>query len=54
MTIISFHSMLTVIGVVAFLVMVIWVFSRKQKREMDLHAQIPLQDDAPPSDQLKK
>ncbi len=54
MTIISFHSILTVIGIVAFLVMVVWVFSRKQKPEMDRHAQIPLQDDDPPSDKLLK
>jgi cbb3-type cytochrome oxidase subunit 3 len=54
MTIAHFHSFLTVVAVIAFVVMVIWVFSKKQKTEMDRHAQIPLEDDAPPSDELKK
>ena len=46
-TIISFHSVLTAVGVVAFLAMVIWVFGKKQKATMDRNAMIPLQDDAP-------
>jgi cbb3-type cytochrome oxidase subunit 3 len=47
MNIASFHSILTVIGVVAFVVMVIWVFGKKQKASMDRNAMIPLQDDNP-------
>ena len=47
MTITSFHSVLTVVGVVAFVAMVIWVFGKKQKSEMDRNAMIPLQDDSP-------
>jgi cbb3-type cytochrome oxidase subunit 3 len=47
MNIASFHSVLTVIGVVAFIAMVIWVFGKKQKASMDRHAMIPLQDDQP-------
>jgi cbb3-type cytochrome oxidase subunit 3 len=47
MTIASFHSVLTVIGVVAFIAMVIWVFGKKQKASMDRNAMIPLQDDQP-------
>ncbi|WVN41077.1 CcoQ/FixQ family Cbb3-type cytochrome c oxidase assembly chaperone [beta proteobacterium MWH-UniP1] len=47
MTIASFHSVLTLVGVVAFIVMVIWVFGKKQKASMDRHAMIPLQDDEP-------
>lgn len=47
MSIVNFHSALTVIGVVAFIAMVIWVFGKKQKNAMDRHAMIPLQDDHP-------
>jgi cbb3-type cytochrome oxidase subunit 3 len=47
MTIISFHSALTLIAVIAFIAMVIWVFSKKQKPSMDRHAMIPLEDDQP-------
>jgi cbb3-type cytochrome oxidase subunit 3 len=47
MTIASFHSILTLVGVVAFIVMVIWVFGKKQKASMDRNAMIPLQDDEP-------
>jgi len=46
-SIISFHSVLTVVGVIAFLAMVVWVFGKKQKATMDRNAMIPLQDDAP-------
>jgi cbb3-type cytochrome oxidase subunit 3 len=54
MTIANFHSLLTVIAVIAFVGMVFWVFGKKQKADMDRHAQIPLQDDAPPANDLKK
>lgn len=47
MNLANFHSILTLVGVVAFIAMVIWVFGKKQKAEMDRNAMIPLQDDAP-------
>ncbi len=47
MNLANFHSILTLVGVVAFIAMVIWVFGKKQKPEMDRNAMIPLQDDAP-------
>jgi cbb3-type cytochrome oxidase subunit 3 len=53
-SIISFHSILTVIGVVAFIAMIFWVFSKKQKVNMDRHAMIPLQDDEPVDESKEK
>ena len=47
MNLADFHSILTLLGVVAFVAMIIWVFGKKQKAEMDRNALIPLQDDAP-------
>lgn len=47
MSIINFHSVLTVVGVVAFIAMILWVFSKKQKTVMDRHAMIPLEDEHP-------
>jgi cbb3-type cytochrome oxidase subunit 3 len=49
MTIANFHSMLTLLGIVAFVAMIIWVFSKGQRASMDQHARIPLDDDAPPA-----
>jgi LPXTG-motif cell wall-anchored protein len=54
MTIANFHSILTVVGIVAFLAMVFWVFGKKQKAEMDRNAMIPLQDDAPLTEKNKQ
>lgn len=54
MTIADFHSILTVVGIVAFLAMVVWVFGKKQKADMDRNAMIPLQDDAPLTDKNKQ
>ncbi len=53
MSIVNFHSILTVVGVVGFIAMVLWVFSKKQKTAMDRHAMIPLEDEhpAPPNKQ---
>lgn len=45
MNIASFHSLLTVIGVAAFIAMIIWVFGKKQKAEMDRNAMIPFMDE---------
>ena len=47
MNLANFHSILTLVGVVAFVAMVIWVFGKKQKSAMDRNAMIPLQDDTP-------
>ena len=47
MSIVNFHSVLTIVGVVGFIAMILWVFSKKQKPVMDRHAMIPLQDDLP-------
>jgi cbb3-type cytochrome oxidase subunit 3 len=49
MNIASFHSILTVVGVVAFVAMIIWVFGKKQKAEMDRNAMIPFMDEEPKS-----
>jgi len=54
MTIANFHSILTVVGIVAILAMVVWVFGKKQKADMDRNAMIPLQDDAPLTDKNKQ
>lgn len=54
MTIANFHSILTVVGIVAFLAMVVWVFGKKQKADMDRNAMIPLQDDSPLTDKNKQ
>jgi cbb3-type cytochrome oxidase subunit 3 len=53
MTIISFHSALTLIALIAFVAMVIWVFSKKQKGPMDRNALITLEDDLPVDHQDK-
>ena len=47
MSIANFHSLLTLVAVVAFIALVIWAFSKKQKPTMDRHAMIPLEDDEP-------
>lgn len=54
MSMVSFHSALTLIGIIAFIAMVIWVFGKKQKPEMERHAQIPLQDDLPVNNKSSK
>ncbi|MBU3720664.1 MAG: cbb3-type cytochrome c oxidase subunit 3 [Burkholderiaceae bacterium] len=55
MNTVNFHSVLTLVGVVAFIAMIFWVFGKKQKAEMDRNAMIPLQDDTPPpTEQSKK
>ena len=48
MTIASFHSILTIAGIVAFVAMIFWVFSKGQRAAMDRNALIPLEDDTPP------
>jgi len=47
MTIVNFHSILTVAGITAFIALVVWAFSKGQKSAMDAHARIPLEDDHP-------
>jgi len=51
----DFHSLLTLIGIIAFIAMVIWVFGKKQRSQMDRHALIPLRDDHPvPGEQIRR
>ena len=40
MTTADFHSLLTLIGIIAFIAMVIWVFGKKQRTQMDRNALI--------------
>lgn len=55
MTTADFHSLLTLIGIIAFIAMVIWVFGKKQRTQMDRHALIPLHDDGPiPGEQARR
>jgi cbb3-type cytochrome oxidase subunit 3 len=55
MTTADFHSLLTLIGIIAFIAMVIWVFGKKQRTQMDRNALIPLRDDRPiPSEQTRR
>jgi cbb3-type cytochrome oxidase subunit 3 len=51
----NFHSLLTLIGIISFIAMVIWVFGKKQRTQMDQHALIPLSDDRPiPGEQARR
>jgi cbb3-type cytochrome oxidase subunit 3 len=55
MTTADFHSLLTLIGIIAFIAMVIWVFGKKQRTQMDRHALIPLHNDGPiPGEQTRR
>jgi cbb3-type cytochrome oxidase subunit 3 len=55
MTTADFHSLLTLIGIIAFIAMVIWVFGKKQQPQMDRNALIPLRDDRPiPGEQTRR
>ena len=55
MTTADFHSLLTLIGIIAFIAMVIWVFGKKQRIQMDRNALIPLRDDRPiPGEQTRR
>ena len=42
---ISFHSFWTLLTMLAFIAMVVWVWSGKQKSAFDKASRIPLEDD---------
>ena len=44
MDIISFHSFWTVLTVVAFVLLIVWAWSGKQKSAFDRASKIPLED----------
>ena len=45
MNVINFHSVLTLIFFIAFVVMVIWVYLPARKRHYEDAAQLPFEDD---------
>jgi cbb3-type cytochrome oxidase subunit 3 len=54
MTAVDYHSLLTFICIIAFIVMVIWVFGKKQRAQMEKNALIPLRDECPPPSEYIK
>lgn len=41
----TFHTILTVVMLIAFVVLIFWVMSGKQKQDFERAARIPLEDD---------